>query len=162
MRGFLHTILGAIISVAFVLLATIIVFFLEKDLLPFVKAVPSDLVYVSMIGVLIYIGVIAAGKVQTAEYKLLAYIPEFMLRFVEAPVFMAAAYALILQNNSASNQPGTLIALSLFIGLFTRNFEEFLKLIRSSILKPIENAVSKKISSRIGVSKFSESMPIAF
>jgi len=115
-----------------------------------------------MIGVLIYIGVIAAGKVQTAEYKLLAYIPEFMLRFVEAPVFMAAAYALILQNNSASNQPGTLIALSLFIGLFTRNFEEFLKLIRSSILKPIENAVSKKISSRIGVSKFSESMPIAF
>jgi len=135
----------AIVSVTFALLATIIVFFLKKDELPFVKAVPNDLVYVSMIGVLIYIGVIAAGKVQTAEgYKPLAYIPEFMLRFAEAPVFMAAAYALILQNNSTLNQPGTLITLSLFIGLFTRNFEEFLKLIGSSILKPIEDAVSEK------------------
>lgn len=64
-----------------------------------------------------------------------------MLRFAEAPIFMTVTYALILEQNAALNQPGTLLTIALFIGMFTRNFEEFFKLIGTSILKPLESQV---------------------
>jgi hypothetical protein len=72
-----------------------------------------------------------------------------MLRFAEAPVFMVIIYALILQNNTTLAAPGLLLTISLFIGLFTRDFEEFLKTIGKSVLKAFEDYYSSiKISAR--------------
>jgi hypothetical protein len=135
----------AVASVVLALAAMILVFFVYKNQLPYVQDVPNDLIYVSLIGVLIYIGGIAATKVQEKKpgYTPLKFIPEYMLRLAEAPVFMTVIYALVLQQNGALNQKGTLLALSLFIGMFTRNFEEFFKLLGKSLLDPIEKAVSK-------------------
>jgi hypothetical protein len=133
----------AILSVVLALAAMILVFFVYKDKLSFVKDVPDHLIYMSIIGVLIYIGGIAATKAQGGTYTPLPYIPEYMLRLAEAPVFMTVTYALILQQNAALNQPGTLLAVSLFVGMFTRDLEEFIKLIGTSILKPLEDYVSK-------------------
>lgn len=128
-----------IISALFGATAMFLVFFVFKDQLSYVKEVPSDLIYMSIIGVLIYVGMVAAGHTQTADYKPLKFVPEYVLRVAEAPVFLTVAYTLILEQNKALNQTGTLLALSLFIGLFTRDFEEFLKVIGQSILKPLED-----------------------
>lgn len=133
----------AIISSSFALIAVVLVFFIFKDRIVFVKDMPDNLVYMSIIGVLIYIAGIGATKVQKGEYRPLPNIPDYMLRFAEAPVFMTVTYALILQQNTALNQPGTLLTIALFIGMFTRNFEEFFKLIGKSVLTPLENQVNK-------------------
>jgi hypothetical protein len=134
----------ALLSTALAPIAVAWVFFLSKQKLPFVRDVPSILIVMSLVGVLIYIAIIAATKVQTGNYRPLPYIPEYMLRLAEAPVFMTMIYALILQNNTVyQNQPGTLLSVSLFVGLFTRNFEEFLKTIGMSVLKAFEDYYSK-------------------
>lgn len=139
----------AIVSATFALVAMILVFFVFKNQLPYVQNVPDDLIYVSIIGVLIYIGGIGASKVQEKKkrgykgYTPLEFIPEYMLRLAEAPLFLTVTYDLILQQNPALNQKGTLLALSLFIGMFTRNYEEVFKLIGKSLLTPLEEAVKK-------------------
>jgi hypothetical protein len=134
----------ALISALLAPIAVLWVFYASKDSWLFVRQVPPMLIDFSLVGVLIYIAIIAATKVQTGNYRPLPYIPEYMLRLAEAPVFMTVIYALFLQNNTVyQNQPGTLLSISLFVGLFTRNFEEILKTIGMSVLKAFEDYYSK-------------------
>ncbi len=133
----------AVVSVSLVLIAMFLVFFVFKNEIVFVQGMPDNLLYMSIIGVLIYIGGIAATKSQEGKYNPIHFVPEYMLRLAEAPIFTTVTYALILQQNNALNQPGTLLTIALFIGMFTRNFEEFFKLIGKSVLGAFESGVEK-------------------
>jgi len=138
-------VLKAIISAILAPVAVLLLLYLnytKASVLGVTQETPLYLIGTSLVGVLIYIAIIAATKVQDGSYQPLTYVPEYMLRFAEAPVFMVIIYALILQNNTTLAAPGLLLTISLFIGLFTRDFEEFLKTIGKSVLKAFEDYYS--------------------
>lgn len=132
-----------IVSVSMGLFVMFLIFFRFKSSIVGIQNVPDYLIYLSLLGVLIYIGSIAADKTQNFTYKPGRFLPDFALRFTEAPVFTSVVYLLILQNVPATNNTAALSAIAIYIGLFTRNFEEFFKAIGAALLKPLEDYVQK-------------------
>lgn len=125
--------------IGFIMMSLIL--FVYKPVIPVINTVPNYVLYLSIVGVLLYFGIIASDKTHKGEYRPGIFIPEFTLRISEAPVFMAAVYLVVAVNVPAINNTGALAALAIFVGLYTRTLEEFFKGIGTAILKPLENYV---------------------